>query len=172
MTFSDRYDQFAENSTPTFSAPLPAWQWEMPRAWQRTGRSGGGRPVLWGTAGTAGASGGGGVAPAGQGFIAETAGDRFQKRWRESEARAERMRQQYEGTCDWSGSPQDYEDVLGPERSGGLDKVVNGPKQTGQRKDEGWDPGSVPVRPKPTNGNGKGLSGGAAKVPSTISSGW
>ena len=102
--------------------------------------------------------------------MAETAGDRFVRRWRESEARAERMRRQYEGTRDWSGSPEDYEDALGPERSGGLDKVVNGPKQAGSRKNnEGWDPGPTPVRatPRPTNGNG-GLSGGAAKVPSTV----
>ena len=54
-------------------------------------------------------------------------GDEFRRRWAQSEHRADRLRQQYEGTQSWSGSPQDYEDVLGPERSGGVDKVVNGP---------------------------------------------
>jgi hypothetical protein len=103
--------------------------------------------------------------------MAETAGDRFTKRWRESDARAERLRQQYE-TGEWNASPQDYEDVLGPERSGGIDTVTNGSKQAGKRNDEGWDPGSVPVPPKPTNGNGNGLTGGAVKVPNTVSSGW
>ena len=166
MPFSDRYQQFAENSEPTFSAPLPAWQWEMPQRLQQTGRSGGGRPVLWGTEGTAAHGGGGATAPAAQGGKPFD----FQQAWDRSLARAERMRRQYEGTQDWSGSPQDYEDALGPNRSGGLDKVTNGPKQTGIRRDGGWDPGPIPVRatPRPTNGNGNGMSGGAAKVPSTV----
>jgi hypothetical protein len=134
MTSSDRYDQYSQD-VPTFSAPLPAYEWQMPRAWQRTGRSGGARALLAGTDQTAGAWGGAGVAPRGEDFMAETGGDRFVRKWRESEHRAERMRQQYEGTRDWSGSPEDYEDVVGPNRSGGLDKVVRTQNpQTGIRR--------------------------------------
>jgi hypothetical protein len=172
MTTSDYWQQYSQDQ-PTFSAPLPAWRWEMPQRLQQTGRSGGGRPVLWGTEGTAAHGGGGGIAPAAQGGRPFD----FQQAWDRSLARADRLRRQYE-TGEWSGSPQDYNDTIAPERSGGMDKVMNGPKQTGIRRDPGgWDPGSTPVRatPRPTNGNGNGngMSGGVAeKVPTTVSSGW
>lgn len=166
MPTSDRFGQYAED-VPTFSQALSPYQWAQPSHWLRTGRSGGGRPILAGTGGIAGVPGRAGAAPAGKSFVSETGTDRFVRSWRESAARAERMRQQYEGTRRWSGSPQDYEDVVGPERSGGMEKVVNGPKQAGLRKNEGWGEGSspVPATPMPTNGNGMS---GAAKVPTGV----
>jgi hypothetical protein len=88
-----------------------------------------------------------------------------------TEARADRLRRQWEGSQPWTGSPEDMEDVLGPERTGGLDAVTSGPTQAGLRKNESWGGGpSSPVpAPKPTNGNGNGLSGGAARqVPTGV----
>jgi hypothetical protein len=105
--------------------------------------------------------------------MAETGGERWERRYRESMDRAERMQQQYEGTRPWSGSSQDYEDVLGPERSGGIDKVVSGPKVAGRRTngDDYLGPSVVRATPKPNGGNG--LSGGAAlKMPTSVGSDW
>jgi hypothetical protein len=92
-------------------------------------------------------------------------GEEFQRRWRESEERVWRNQQRLDGTRPWTGHPQDYEDVLGPERSGGMETVVRtGNPITGLRKDEGWDTGTAGVPAKPNgNGNGNGLSGGAAR---------
>jgi hypothetical protein len=158
---TDRFDQYAEDQ-PTFTQALTPYQWQEPRAW-RTGRSGGGRPVLLGTGGTAGAFGGGRASPQGKGFMADTGTDRFVRRWRESEARADRIRAQYAGERDWTGSEDDYNDAISPDHSGGLDAVVNGPRQAGSRKDEGWDSGS-PLRAASKPSNGNGLSGGVAQV--------
>jgi hypothetical protein len=177
MPFADRYDQLSQD-VPTFRQPPQPYQWATPSHWQRTRLSGGGRAgVNWSDVFGSGraARGGGAVSSAQQqDLLAPTAGDRFVARWRASEDRADRLRQRYEGTQDWSGSPTDYNDVIGPNRSGGLAKVTSGPPQTGLRRDEGWDPGSLsPVRPKPTNGNGDGLSGGVAqRIPTSVGGSW
>ena len=171
MTSSDRWQQYSQD-VPTFTQAQDPYVWQMPQRLQQTGRSGGGRPVLWGTEGTAAHGGGGGAAPAVQGGKPFD----FEQAWRHSEERAWRMQQMYDGTRDWSGSPADYNDTISPERSGGMDKVMNGPKQTGIRRDGGgWDPGPTPVRatPTPTNGNGNGMSGGAAqRVPTSVGGTW
>ena len=93
-------------------------------------------------------------------------GEEFQNRRRQSEESVWRTQQRYEGTRPWTGHPQDYEDVIGPNRSGGMEKVIRtGNPATGLLKDEGWGTGTagVPVTPKPTNGNGNRLSGVAAR---------
>ncbi len=115
-----------------------------------------------------GGMGGGGVVS--HAAPQERIGDRFEAEWRASEKRAERLRQHWEGSRAWTASPQDYEDVVGPNRSGGLEKVASGRRQTGLRKDQGWDGGPSPVRATPNGGNGNGLSGGPAKVPTTVGS--
>jgi hypothetical protein len=149
MPSSDRFDQYAQDE-PTFTQARDPYVWQEPSHWQ-TGRGGGGRPILMGTGGTAAAGGGGAAAPD-QGFMAETGGDRFDKRWRQSEERAARMRQQYEGTRDWNGSPQDYNDAISPPNRG-MEKVTNGPRLTGMRADgDDWDAGPSPVRAKPNGG--------------------
>jgi hypothetical protein len=80
-----------------------------------------------------------------------------------SEDRADRLRQQYEGTRPWTGSHQGMNDVIAPDRSGGMGPVTNGPRQTGLRKDEPWSPNPVGTTPI-----GGGLSEGiAAKLSST-----
>jgi hypothetical protein len=72
------------------------------------------------------------------------------------------MQQHYDGS--WDGSPQDYEDVVGPNRSGGMETVTSGPKLAGLLKDEGTAGVRVPAKPNGNgNGNGNGLSGGAAR---------
>jgi hypothetical protein len=68
------------------------------------------------------------------------------------------MQARYEGHRPWTASPQDYEDVLGPNRSGGIETYKSGNPNTGLRKDEGGA-----ARPMPSNGNGNELSGGAAE---------
>ena len=77
------------------------------------------------------------------------------------------------GRSPGQGSPQDYEDVLGPERSGGMEQVVtSGLRPAGLRKDEGWGAGTAGVQgasQAERNGNGNGLSGGAARpVPTAV----
>jgi hypothetical protein len=90
-------------------------------------------------------------------------GEDFETRWRHSEERAARMRSQYEGQQAWTGSPADVEDLVGPNRSGGMETYTRGNKQTGLNREEDWGGAGVPARPKPMNGNGDGLSGGAAR---------
>jgi hypothetical protein len=98
-------------------------------------------------------------------------GDEFQRRWAQSEERVWRNQQRLNGSQPWTASPQDYEDVLGPERSGGLDKIVsNGNANTGLRKNEGWGEGTAGVPATSNGGNGDGLSGGAARpIPTGVS---
>ena len=45
---------------------------------------------------------------------ASMTGDEFMSDGGIAKQRADRLRRQYEGTQSWAGSPQDYEDVLGP----------------------------------------------------------
>jgi hypothetical protein len=84
-------------------------------------------------------------------------GDEFQRRWRESEERVWRNQQRLNGSRPWQASPQDYEDVLGPERSGGMETVTNGPKLAGLRKDVGMGGSSTPT---PNGGDGDDVSSG------------
>jgi hypothetical protein len=163
---TDRFDQYAEDYPSFTQAPQP-YQWIEPT------RSRPSRQVsmgMGGFGGGTGAGGGGGAVSSGQPRQPMT-GDEFMNRWRHSEERADRLARQYEGTQPWTGSPDDYEDVLGPERSGGLDKVAGGRNQnTGLRRNEGWGTGTAGVPAKPTNGNGNGLSGGAARpIPTGVS---
>lgn len=159
---SDKFGQYAADEPVTtpgdFSYRNPVHPYTHPP------RRGAAFSLGGGTGGSGG--GGGGGAPQQQ---QEKPGDVFERRWRQSEGRAERIRDSLSGRP-W-GHPQDYEDVLGPNRSGGLEKVTTGPRQTGLRKDEGYGPSPVPAKPKPGNGNGGGLSGGAAqKVPTGVGS--
>jgi hypothetical protein len=168
MTTSDRFDQYSQDE-PSWTLPPPAYKWIEPTRIRPS------RQVAMGLGGFGAAPGGGG---GGGGAVSSTqrkamSGDEFVNRWRHSEERADRMARQYEGTQAWQASPQDYEDVLGPERSGGMEKVTSGPKTTGLLNNEGWGDGTAGVRvpAKPTNGNGNGLSGGAARpVPTEVGS--
>jgi hypothetical protein len=82
------------------------------------------------------------------------------------------MREQYEGTRRWAGSPQDFNDVISPPKRG-MDAVTNGPLVTGLYKGDD-DAGTSPVRVRPRggNGNGNGHNGGAAKVPTPVGGSW
>ncbi len=96
--------------------------------------------------------------------------------WDRSEERAERLRPQVQGQQPWTGSPDDYNDVIGPDRSGGMSAVTMGPRQVGIHPDgngNDWGGAGVRAKPKPTNGNGNGLSGGAAqKIPTEVGGNW
>jgi hypothetical protein len=95
-------------------------------------------------------------------------GEKVHRRWAESQERVDRIRDSLNGRP--FGHPQDYEDVLGPERSGGMKAVTSGPKLAGLLKDEGWGTGTSGVPAKPNGGNGNGLSGGAARqIPTGVS---
>ena len=103
--------------------------------------------------------------------------EEVQARWRHSDERVWRNEQRIAGLRPWQGSPQDMEDVLGPERSGGMEHVVRtGTPTNGLLKNEGWGEGTAGVRvpAKPNgNGNGNGLSGGAARpVPTGVGGNW
>jgi hypothetical protein len=93
-----------------------------------------------------------------------TAGEQFVQRWYQSEKRARRMQREFEqpgAPTPWTGSPQDYEDLVGPERSGGLDTIVaKRPTPVPWRDHDGQAP--IGAMPRPAPG---GLSGGEAKVP-------
>ena len=94
---------------------------------------------------TAGGGGGVSISVGGQGD--EKADGDLEKQWRESEDRAARLRGQWQGSRPWSGGQQDYEDALGPNRSGGMDKVVakqppKGPDPLGPVPD--WGPAAGP----------------------------
>ena len=161
---SDIYGQYTADQS-NFSAPLPAYQWQQPQR-PRPHR---GATLQFGTGAAAGGGGGGGGAPATRpGPLDKTLGERWEERYRASTERAERIRGSLDGRS-W-GSPADYEDLLGPERSGGLDKIVAKtptPSPT-WRHQNGHGPSPLTARPKPSPG---GLSGGAAKVPAAVATG-
>lgn len=165
---TDSFNQFTADDPSFTQAPQP-YQWVEPT------RSRPSRRVAMGLGGFAGASsagsgGGGGRAVSSTQRKAMT-GDEFVNRWRHSEERAWRLQQQHEGSQAWSGSPQDVEDLVGPERSGGMETVV-GKRPTPSptwRDPEGTAGVRVPAQPS-GNGNGNGQSGGAARpVPTGVS---
>jgi hypothetical protein len=140
--------------------------WTAPTHARAPRPSGGARIIPFGQGGGAGAGGaargsGGGVSAHQQ---AKQRAFDFEKEWRASDDRVARNRAQYEGTQPWSGSPQDYEDVVGPNRSGGIDTVVNGPRQVGLYRDDD-DEGLGGVPAQPSGGGNDGSGGVAATVP-------
>ena len=173
---TDRFDQYSED-TPTFTQAQQPYQWVEPTRSRPSRRVSMGAGGGFGGVSSVGGGGGGGGGRVSSTQSKHMTGDEVQQRWDRSQARADRLQRQYEGTQDWSGSPQDMEDLVGPERSGGMEKVTSGPTTTGLlRRDEDWGTGTAGVRvpAKPNgNGNGNGLSGGAARpVPTGVGANW
>jgi hypothetical protein len=101
-----------------------------------------------------------------------------EREWRQSQARVDRLKEQQQGQRAWEASPDDYNAVIAPDRSGGMGPVTMGPRQIGLHPDGkgdiGWGGASVPARRTNGNGNGNGgLSGGAAQtIPSGVGGDW
>ena len=167
MTTSDRFDQYAQDE-PSWTLPPPAYQWVEPT------RSRPSRQVAMGLGGFARASGAGGGG--GGAYRAAAKGDVGESlnRWRQSEERADRLRQQYEGPImgravrrtrrrAWAGTVGRH----------GQDCQQRN-QQAGLLKDEGWGEGTAGVRvPAKPNGVRKrqlDWSGAAARpIPTGVS---
>jgi hypothetical protein len=153
MVTSDRFNQYTED-VPTITTSDFSYRNPQHPYIRQTPRVGTTMPLVG--AGVARGAGGGTTAHQRQKRI----GDDFEAQWRQSEERADRIRQQTEGSRPWTGSPDDYNDVVAPPRDGvGISAVTMGPRQVGIHPD-GNGGGT---------GNGNGLSGGAAQTrPSSV----
>ena len=151
---TDRFEQLTADE-PQWSQPPAPYQWAGPGGRTPT-PSHRGASAPFGQPVTTGGGGEAAVTPA----AGERPGDVFERNWRHSEERVARLQAHREGGRSF-GSPQDYEDVLGPNRSGGIDTVVShGPANTGLGRDLNGN-GHAPVgaRSKPSpSGGGPGMA--------------